>query len=151
MEQECKGPIHPVLRTWLCCSKACLVKASHSTIYTVYVLVLLQRAVIKMVGLLVEQNVSALYSSPPLVFLPPCLVLWLLSIAALPVFVSGADFGVKYLLVLLCLPPPRMKCQLLTESLSPGQGKGHPCAARISPPLLANVGALRQGPTMAAD
>ena len=73
MEQECKGPIHPVLWTWLCCSKACLVKASHYTIYTVYVLVLLQRAVIKMVGLLVEQNVSALYSSPPLVFLPPAL------------------------------------------------------------------------------
>ena len=103
-----------------------------------------------MVGLLVEQNVSTLFF-PPISLPPPRLVLWLLSIAALPVFVSGADFGVKYLLVLLCLPPPRMKCQLLTESLSPGQGKGHPCAARISPPLLANVGALRQGTTMAAD
>lgn len=54
-------------RTWLCCLRARLIKRSHCTIYAVYVLVLLQTAVVKM---LVEQN-ECTFFFPPLSLPPP--------------------------------------------------------------------------------
>lgn len=82
-------PFQPVLGTQLCCLKACSVKRSRSAIHTLHVLVLLQVAVIEMVGLLVEQDVRTL-SSLPHQPSSPMLVLWLLSNAA-AVSVSGTD------------------------------------------------------------
>lgn len=118
MEQECKGPIHPVVAVLALLLESlnrqplyyiCFSTSPYSCNYNGWaVLVLLHIAVIKTVGLLVEQNECTFFFLSSLVFLPPDVFFgcWamLLSLSLYH------DFGVTYLLVLLCLPPPRMKC-----------------------------------------
>ena len=144
VEHECQGRVCPGLWTWLCCLKACSVKHGPYTVCTGYVLVLLQVAVTKSVELLVEQKVSALCSSPPLVFLPrPCSLVaeWCCSSCLCTGDGLWCRFSAR---PALSASTTDEMSSLLTESSSPGRGKGRPFATRISP-LLANDCAFRQG------